>query len=103
MSTVPRVPSAIPGQPPSLGSALAHCPELARAFHRLYGTLWSDGVVSQAIKETARVAESLRFQEAMDLVTTSTLPTVATLYSSEDEQEGFRAFAEKRPPVRKGR
>lgn len=55
MSTVPRVPSAIPGQPPSLGSALAHCPELARAFHRLYGTLWSDGVVSQAIKETARM------------------------------------------------
>ena len=55
MSTVPRVPSAIPGQPPSLGSALAHRPELAKAFHRLYGTLWSEGVVSQAIKETARM------------------------------------------------
>ena len=60
-------------------------------------------LVFAAIKETARVAESLRFQEAMDLVTTSSLPTVATLYSSEDEQEGFRAFAEKRPPVWKGR
>ena len=60
-------------------------------------------LVFAAIKETARVAESLRFQEAMDLVTTSTLPTVARLYTSEDGLEGFRAFAEKRKPVWKGR
>ncbi|WP_296606582.1 enoyl-CoA hydratase-related protein, partial [Nocardioides sp.] len=60
-------------------------------------------LVFAAIKETVRVAESLTFQEAMDLVTTSALPTVATLYGSEDEQEGFRAFAEKRKPVWKGR
>src|SRR5918993_338853 len=53
-------------------------------------------LVFAAIKETARVAESLRFQEAMDLVTSSTLPTVATLYTSEDGVEGFKAFAEKR-------
>ena len=33
-------------------------------------------LVFAAIKETARAAESLRFQEALDLVTTSTLPTV---------------------------
>jgi crotonobetainyl-CoA hydratase len=60
-------------------------------------------LVFAAIKETARVAESLRFQEALDLVTTSRLPTVATLYTSEDGKEGFRAFAEKRKPVWKGR
>ena len=60
-------------------------------------------LVFAAIKETARVAESLRFQEAMDLVTTSTLPTVARLYSSEDGLEGFKAFAAKRKPVWKGR
>jgi crotonobetainyl-CoA hydratase len=60
-------------------------------------------LVFAAIKETARAAEALGFQEALDLVTSSRLPTVATLYSSEDGVEGFRAFAEKRPPVWKGR
>ncbi len=55
MSTVPRVPSAIPGEPATLRSALAHCPDLAAAFHRLYGTMWSEGIVPQAIKETARM------------------------------------------------
>jgi alkylhydroperoxidase family enzyme len=55
MSTVPRVPSAIPGEPATLRSALAHCPDLAAAFHRLYGTMWSDGIVAQSIKETARM------------------------------------------------
>src|SRR5918992_277728 len=56
-------------------------------------------LVFAAIKETSRVAESLTFQDAMDLITTSSLPTVATLYRSEDQLEGARAFAEKRAPV----
>lgn len=60
-------------------------------------------LVFAAIKETSRVAESLAFQDAMDLITTSSLPTVATLYRSEDQLEGARAFAEKRAPVWKGR
>lgn len=55
MSTNPRVPSAVPGEAATLRSVLAHCPDLAAAFHRLYATLWSDGIVSQDIKETARM------------------------------------------------
>lgn len=60
-------------------------------------------LVLAAIKETVRVAESLTFGEAMDLVTTSSLPAVAALYRSEDQLEGARAFAEKRSPRWKGR
>jgi crotonobetainyl-CoA hydratase len=60
-------------------------------------------LVFAAIKETVRVAESRSFQETMDLITSSSLPAVAALYSSEDQLEGARAFAEKRKPVWKGR
>lgn len=60
-------------------------------------------LVFAAIKETLREAEGAGFQETLDRVTSRALPTVDTLYGSEDNQEGFRAFAEKRPPVWRGR
>ncbi|MGY8635533.1 carnitinyl-CoA dehydratase [Bradyrhizobium sp. 14AA] len=60
-------------------------------------------LVLAAIKETARVAESLTFQDALNRVTRRQLATVDMLYGSEDKLEGPRAFAEKRDPVWKGR
>ena len=60
-------------------------------------------LVFAAIKETARMAEGLPFQEAMNKVMRRQLASVDMLYDSEDYQEGARAFAEKRDPVWKGK
>ncbi len=60
-------------------------------------------LVYAAIKEVVREAENMRFQDALARVTKRLLPTVDRLYSSEDQLEGARAFAEKRAPVWKGK
>ena len=60
-------------------------------------------LVFAAIKEVVREAEDTNFQDMMNRITRRQLRTVDTLYGSEDNLEGFRAFAEKRDPVWKGK
>ena len=60
-------------------------------------------LVYAAIKEVVREAEDAKFQDIMNRVTKRQLASVDILYSSEDQLEGARAFAEKRDPVWRGK
>ncbi len=82
-----------------------HAPgDLMQKAHTLAAEL-ADGppLVQAAIKEVVREAENMRFQDAMDMITGSKFATIKALYSSDDQLEGARAFAEKRAPVWTGR
>ncbi len=60
-------------------------------------------LVHAAIKEIVREAEDMTFHDAMNRITKRQFASVDKLYSSEDQLEGARAFAEQRDPVWRGR
>jgi len=60
-------------------------------------------LVFASIKEVARETEGMKFQDALNRITKRQFATVDILYGSEDGLEGFKAFAEKREPVWKGK
>ena len=53
----PRVPPPVgpASEDPALRGPLGHQPRLWQAFQRMYGTLWSRGVLDHATKEVARL------------------------------------------------
>ncbi|MDO5710114.1 MAG: enoyl-CoA hydratase-related protein [Micrococcales bacterium] len=59
-------------------------------------------LVYAAIKELLRESQASRFEDAMGRISRSDYPAVRTLYASQDQLEGARAFAEKREPRWRG-
>ena len=55
MSTQPRIPSAVPGQPEEFGTVTAHTPETIGRFFDLYSEFWQRGVVAPELKELTRL------------------------------------------------
>jgi len=75
---------------------------MARAWELARVLASGPPLVYAAIKEIVRDAEDSKFQDALNRITGRQLRTVDALYSSEDQMEGARAFAEKRDPIWRG-
>jgi len=82
-----------------------YSPDELMAEARKMAELLASGppLVYAAIKEIVRETEDMKFQDGLNRITKSQFATVERLYSSEDQLEGARAFAEKRDPVWRGK
>lgn len=74
-----------------------------RVWEIAYKLAGGPPLVYAALKEVARKAEAMEFQDAMNWITKRKFRTVDELYRSDDNLEGARAFAEKRRPVWQGK
>lgn len=102
----PRIlPPAHAGDDPVSGSALAHQPEALARFQRLYGILWSRGVLDHPTKELARLrnarvtgctyCKSVRFSVAkQDGLTEDIVDRIRDDHADSDLSPRFKAVLE---------
>ncbi len=87
-----------------LVNAVVPAAELAAAARALAEKVAASApLAGAALKEVIRASETLSVEQGFALQRGGSLPAYARMLGSEDAREGPRAFAEKRPPIWRGR